>query len=141
MNKLTPCFRDRAVLLVPALKLRGYNVQVWETYRSPERVKELAARGTGSAWSVHPYGVAIDIVENDRTPWDPSDPGLWDAITIEAEALGLYRVRRGKTKTLDGPHVQALAPYLDRAVARMHAQLAPGDFDAWVRSRMARIAP
>jgi hypothetical protein len=131
LGELTPCFRQRVEVLLSRLAARGLSVQVWETYRSPARVKLLTARGTGSARSVHPYGVAVDIVERDKTPWHANQPGLWEAIGEEAERLGLVWGGRFRSRS-DRPHVQALETRYDRAVARVPAE----QRDAWVRERM-----
>ena len=140
LDRLVPCFRARVDVLLERLEARGFSVQVWETYRSPARVRMLAAKGTGSARSVHPYGVAVDIVENDKTPWTLAKPGLWEAISEEAAKLGLHRVHRrmpnGK-RVLDGPHVQALAPKYDLKVAKVPEF----ERDAWVRERMLPPKP
>jgi peptidoglycan L-alanyl-D-glutamate endopeptidase CwlK len=131
LGELTPCFRQRAELLLERLARRGYRVQVWETLRTQARVNLLAARGTGSKRSVHRWGAALDIVEEDKTPWVANQPGLWEAIGEEAERLGLVWGGRFSTRS-DRPHVQALDTLYDRQLARVPAE----QRDAWVRERM-----
>lgn len=114
LDALVPSFRARVVKLLARMKARGYDVQVWETYRSPERIALLAARGTGSARSMHAYGVAADIVENDKSPWVANVPGLWQALGEEAEALGL--TWGGRWRRRDFPHVQAIPVAKQNAV-------------------------
>lgn len=129
LDALLPCFRERVDVLLERLRADGWNIQVWETLRSQARVDMLVKRGTGSPNSVHRWGAAIDIVENDRTPWTLNRPGLWAAIAAHAKALGLASVAG------DGPHVQAISSRYDRQLAKILA----AERDAWVRERMAPI--
>ena len=95
----------------------------------------LAANGHGSARSVHPYGVAVDIVEADKTPWTVNQAGLWEAEHEISLALGLVRVHRGGG--WDQPHNQAIAAQYDLLVAKMHGRLSADAFNDWIAARMA----
>ena len=132
LDALVPSFRAKVVTLLARMKARGYDVQVWETFRSKARIALLAARGTGSPRSMHEFGVAADIVENDKTPWVANIPGLWDALGFEAEALGLTWGGRFRNRK-DYPHVQAIPVAKQNAV-----RAARGDAEAI--DRIARMA-
>ena len=108
LDALVPSFRAKVVRVLAAMKRRGYDVQVWETFRSDARIALLAKRGTGSARSMHAYGVAVDIVERDKTPWTANVPGLWQALGEEYEAEGITWGGRFKTRSGDMPHGQAI---------------------------------
>ena len=132
LDALVPSFRAKVVTLLARMKARGYDVWLYETYRSPERIALLAARGTGSPRSMHEFGVAADIVEADKTPWVANVPGLWDALGEEAEALKLTWGGRFRTRK-DYPHVQAISVAKQNAV-----RAARGDPEAI--DRIARMA-
>lgn len=53
----------------------------------------------------HAYGLAVDVVEKDSTPWD-APPDFWLSICLAAEAHGLTSGYRWKGKKQDRPHVQ-----------------------------------
>lgn len=88
----------------------------FETLRTPERQRFLYGFGRDyddgrgkvtnaqtALYSFHGYGLAVDIVEKDATPWD-APIGFWNAIGEAAEKHGL--TWGGRWRTPDLPHVQ-----------------------------------
>jgi len=63
----------------------------------------IVTRATSALYSWHGFGLALDIVEKDATPWvAPST--FWNAIGDAAEKFGL--VWAGRWHATDLPHVQ-----------------------------------
>jgi hypothetical protein len=115
LDMLVPAFRVRVEAVIADMQAQGFDAKVFETWRSPERVQLLLARGTGSARSFHPLGCAADII-SDQYMWfagkhaTKAPRGLgarfWAALELAAESRGLTH-GAGKTR-VDLPHVQAL---------------------------------
>ena len=121
---LLPGFRERVMVLLEAMRWRGWNPMLYETRRSPERAAMLAKRGTGSASSMHCLDAAADIVDADRDNVDRvtseslwhAPPQFWADLEDIAESLGLVRLYKrgvthdatdGNAESWDMPHVQA----------------------------------
>lgn len=100
---LLPAFADKVELLFQALRSRGFDPCLHEGFRTPQRAKQLAARGTGIEKSLHSYGAAVDIVSCEKL-WD--DPAFFAALGAEAEKLGL--TWGGRFSRVDSTHVQAV---------------------------------
>lgn len=94
----------------------GPSEMVFETLRTPERQAFLYGFGRDyddgrgivtnaqtSLYSFHGFGLAVDIVEKDGTPWD-APPGFWENIGRVAKKHGLSW--GGDWKKPDRPHVQ-----------------------------------
>lgn len=88
----------------------------FETLRTAERQRFLYGFGRdyddgrgrvtnarSALYSWHGYGLAIDVVEKDGTPWDAPE-SFWFALGLAAERHGL--VWGGRWKRPDRPHVQ-----------------------------------
>jgi hypothetical protein len=105
LRLLTP-FADKVEALFATLRGRGFSPFCWETYRTHERAMELTKKGTGILQSMHCYGIAVDVVDSDDTPWK-APPEFWEALRTEAEGLGLTTLYR-KGRPFDRPHVQAI---------------------------------
>lgn len=121
LDSVNPRFAAKVRVLLARMGQRGFSAKILETHRSEERAAQLEAKGTGKARSMHARRVAVDIGENDATPWVAA-PGFWEALHEEALAVGLYRVkRREKDGVLrwDLPHVQALPGSMDAKVWAM----------------------
>lgn len=103
---LLPAFAAKVETLFQRLRKQGHFPMLWEAYRSRERAQILSDRGTGIINSMHCYGAAVDILDEDGM-WTASHE-FWDAIGDEAEALGLTVLYR-KGRRRDRPHVQAVA--------------------------------
>lgn len=103
---LLPAFAAKVETLFQRLRKQGHDPLLWEAYRSPERAQRLSDKGTGIKNSLHCYGAAVDIVDEDDM-WSASAE-FWDAIGDEAEALGLVVLYRNGRRR-DRPHVQAIA--------------------------------
>lgn len=112
---LAPGFRERVERMLRDLE-GGLPEWPFETLRTAERQAFLygfgrtyddgrgpvtKARTHLTTW--HGYGLAIDVVEKDATPWD-APPTFWNAIGAAAERHGL--VWGGRWKRADLPHVQ-----------------------------------
>ncbi len=104
LAELIPAFRERVIEVVVELEGLGFDPLVWETWRSPERVKLLVARGTGSRKSFHPLRCAVDIISRSKM-WSPG-PAFWAAYERACERHGLTH-GAGRTR-VDLPHSQAL---------------------------------
>lgn len=104
LYKLDPIFRDRVEKLLSRLRARGHDAVLHEGWRSFERAKLLADKGTGVVKSMHCYGLAADIISSMHR-WSP-DPKFWLALGAHARLLGL--VWGGDFKKVDKPHVQAV---------------------------------
>lgn len=111
LGKLHPAFRERVELLLRAMRARGFDPIVWETFRTRERVAYLIASGKRAVYdSMHCYGLAVDVV-SDAKLWSPG-PAFWQALGQEARALGLvhggdFKNAKGEPNP-DNPHVQAV---------------------------------
>lgn len=94
----------------------GLNEMVFETLRTPERQAFLYGFGRSyddgrgkvtnaktSLYSWHGFGLAVDVVEKDGTPWD-APVEFWAGIGKAAARAGL--VWGGKWTRPDLPHVQ-----------------------------------
>lgn len=107
-KKLLPGFAKKLEVLFQRMRARGFQPVLFEGYRTAERAKALAAKGTGIAASLHILGAAADIVDRSTYPdyWKGA-PGFWTALRDEAEAIGLVSGARFSKPDID--HVQAIA--------------------------------
>lgn len=105
-RNLLPPFAAKVELLFQRLRAQGLEPMLWEGFRTFQRAEKLAAKGTGIVKSMHCYGAAVDIVDEDDLWGGPRD--LWEAIGREAEDLGLTVLYRNGRR-VDLPHVQAVA--------------------------------
>lgn len=116
LSVLAPRFKAAVDLILADVKGKGFNVMVFESLRTNERQKFLYGFGreyddgrgpvtkaatAEKGW--HLYGLAVDIVENDASPWTASQ-ALWQAIGHAAEAHGC--TWGGRWHVVDLPHVQ-----------------------------------
>ena len=114
LDKCAPVFANavRAMLA----DLSGLNAMAFETLRTPERQaflygfgrsyddgrgKVTNARTNLNSW--HGFGLAVDVVEKDNTPW-AVPVGFWNKIGDAAKKHGLSW--GGKWAKPDLPHVQ-----------------------------------
>lgn len=111
-KKLLPPFGKKLNILFNAMRARGFKPMLWEGRRSLQRATEL-----GFSKSLHPLGIAVDIVDGSTTnPWK-AKPGFWKALGEESAKLGL--TWGGDWKKRDMPHVQAIAVRDQAAFRRM----------------------
>lgn len=133
VNALAPKMQDAVLAIVKEMADAGHNAKVFETLRTEERQAFLYGfgrtyddgRGTVTkvedAWKGwHAFGLAVDIVQNDKSPWD-APQSFWQALGKLAEKHNL--TWGGRWKFLDLPHSQwGGAPTsptaLDRALAK-----------------------
>ena len=115
LNACAPKFADAVREMLTSLE-GGRKEYPFETLRTEARQAFLYGFGreyddgrgkvTGAETALlswHGFGLAVDIVEKDNTPWD-APAGFWESIGISAEARGL--VWGGRWKKPDRPHVQ-----------------------------------
>ena len=128
---LAPKMQVAVAAILAGMTKAGFNAKAFETMRSDERQKFLFGfgrtydDGRGTVTKVsdarkgwHRFSLAVDIVENDKSPWD-APQAFWQTLGKLAEANGL--TWGGRWKFLDLPHCQwAGAPIsptdLDRAL-------------------------
>ena len=116
VNVLAPKMQTAVLAIVKEMADAGHNAKVFETLRTAERQKFLHGfgrlyddgRGTvtkvADVWKGwHAYGLAVDIVQHDATPWD-APQAFWQTLGKSAEAHGLRW--GGRWKFLDLPHSQ-----------------------------------
>lgn len=112
LDSLAPRFRAKVELIL----LEIGHERVFETVRTSERQAYLYGFGreyddgrgpvTKAATAVkgwHLYGCAVDIVEDDATPWTAPN-SFWQTLGLAAEKHGC--VWGGRWKIVDLPHVQ-----------------------------------
>lgn len=109
---LEPAVERRVNQLIQEMKDRGYDVMVFEGYRSPERQNKLYAQGrtqpgaivtnARAGESFHNYGVAVDIVFKGDSPWSPKHP--WELLGQVGKSLGF--TWGGDWKFKDLPHFE-----------------------------------
>lgn len=100
---LLPGFADKVELLFQEMRVWGYDPILWEGRRSFERAESLERKGTGIAKSMHCYGAAVDILDEDEM-WGAPD-SFWRALRGVAAQMGLYTIG-----LRDRAHVQGVHP-------------------------------
>lgn len=113
---LAPRFRAAIEAVVRDMRVAGYRPRVFETLRSDARQAYLYGFGreyddgrgpvtkapdTSRSW--HGYGLAVDVVEDDATPW-VAPQAFWQALGASAERHGC--TWGGRWKVVDLPHLQ-----------------------------------
>lgn len=126
LSHLHPAFRNKIIVLIATLHAQGIEVEVRETYRTPERQNRLRRKGKSmvrAGRSKHQYGMAVDIVpvrKNGSFDW--SNKKKWGKIGRAGEALGLTWGGRWK-KLYDPGHFELDYP-IDSLIAG-HWPVAP----------------
>ena len=94
LQSLHPYFRDKVIELIRLCRLKGIDVAIVETYRTPTKQNEYKSMGrrytrSRGGYSNHQYGLAVDIVPvMDSLPqWH--NIKLWKKIGPIGERLGL----------------------------------------------------
>lgn len=113
---LAPKMQTAVAAILADMTAAGFKAKAFETLRTPERQSFLYGfgrkyddgRGTvtkvADVWrGWHAYGLAVDIVEHDATPWD-APQAFWQTLGKCAEKHGLRW--GGRWKFLDLPHSQ-----------------------------------
>lgn len=113
---LAPKMQVAVAAILAGMQKAGFNAKAFETMRSAERQSFLFGfgrtydDGRGTVTKVsdvrkgwHAHSLAVDIVENDKSPWD-APQAFWQALGKLAEANGL--TWGGRWKFLDLPHCQ-----------------------------------
>lgn len=94
LQSLHPYFRDKVLELIRQSKLKGIELAIVETYRTPTKQNEYKAKGrkytrVGPGQSKHQYGLAVDVVPviNGKPQW--RNIALWRKIGPIGERLGM----------------------------------------------------
>lgn len=116
VSALAPKMQEAVERIVKGMADAGHKAKVFETLRTEERQAFLYGfgrsydDGRGTVTKVqdakrgwHFFGLAVDIVESDATPWNASQ-SFWQTLGKLAEANGL--TWGGRWKFLDLPHSQ-----------------------------------
>lgn len=116
LSVLAPKFRAAVEATVTAMRAKGHKVRVFETRRTPERQafiygfgreyddgRGIVTKVRDSLASWHGYGLAADIVEDDKDPWT-APQAFWNDLGECARANGL--TWGGDWEWKDLPHVQ-----------------------------------
>lgn len=116
VTALAPKMQVAVEAIVKQMADLGHKAKVFETLRTAERQAFLYGfgrtydDGRGTVTKVqdarkgwHYYGLAVDIVQNDASPWD-APQAFWQTLGKCAEANGL--TWGGRWKFLDLPHSQ-----------------------------------
>lgn len=111
VDLLLPSFAIVVRRLLDAMRDKGFDPVPFDTLRTPKEAAKYAARGVGSANSMHLYGCACDIICGEHG-WDCRAHKclFYGTLGAEAERLSLtwggrFRDRSGRPR-FDGPHVQ-----------------------------------
>lgn len=126
LAKLHPLFLPRVQELIRRVEQDGHDPYVFEAFRTFERARALAQRGTGVVMSMHCYGLAVDVISRDKL-WSPP-AGFWHSLEHHAATLGL--TWGGHFSRPDKPHVQAVPVRLQGRVRRG----TPAELDRVVRA-------
>lgn len=94
LQSLHPYFRDKVLELIRQCKMKGIQLAIVETYRTPAKQSEYKMKGrrytkAGPGQSKHQYGLAVDVVPMiDSVPqW--KSVALWRKIGVIGEKLGM----------------------------------------------------
>lgn len=116
LDVLAPRFRRVVETILQDMKILDWDAVVWESLRTEERQRWLY--GFGRQWddgrgivtkassalrSWHGWGLAVDIVQNDSTPWI-APRKFWQDLGLVAEVHGC--TWGGRWHSLDLPHIQ-----------------------------------
>lgn len=103
--KLLPAFADRLEIVFREMRKLGWKPVLWEGWRSRERALALSKTGKGIKDSMHFYGGAADIIDEDYL-W--SNQRFFDDLAKVVRAAGLYSGADFVNDDPDWPHVQAV---------------------------------
>lgn len=113
---LAPKFRRAVEAICADMTAAGWCCRVFEANRTDDRQRYLygfgreyddgrgpvtKAKDTSRSW--HGYGLAVDVVEDDATPWI-APQAFWQALGAAAERHGC--TWGGRWKLVDLPHIQ-----------------------------------
>lgn len=106
IDLLLPSFAILVRRVLQAMRDKGYEPVPFDTLRTPKEAAKYAARGVGSARSMHIYGAACDVICGVHG-WDCKKHGckFFEAYGDAVESLGL--TWGGRWRKRDLPHMQA----------------------------------
>ena len=123
VNLLEPVTRKLVQIVIDVAKTQGFQLMVFETYRSQDRQTELFNQkaSTLKTVGVHHYGLACDLVKN--VGGEPSWKGDFDFLGKLAHAHGL--IWGGDWGSPGTPHTFIDSDHLQRCtLARQNALFA-----------------
>lgn len=116
LDGLAPKFRKSVEAILTEMRAAGFKCRVFESLRTNERQAFLYGfgreydDGRGPVTKVptadrgwHFYGLAVDIVEDDATPWNASQL-FWQTLGLTAEEHNC--TWGGRWQMVDLPHIQ-----------------------------------
>lgn len=117
LDDLSPAVRDAFADMLRAARRAGFEVQVIETYRSPERAAFLFWAGRGRTMTVtsrHTDGRAVDIVVGGQSPRHFHATADWIRFRrwVLAYGRGRFRLIGTPDDTWDWPHIELASPDL-----------------------------
>jgi hypothetical protein len=104
---LLPAFRVVAKMLLQRMTAWGFKPTPFDTVRTAAEAAKNAAKGTGSANSMHRWGCAMDVICDDHG-WSCAVTKCEFYTFLGREAKDLKLVWGGDWARRDYPHVQAI---------------------------------
>lgn len=116
LDGLAPRFRTAVLAVLADMAAAGYHARIFESLRTNERQAWLYGFGrdyddgrgpvtkaptADAGW--HYYGLAVDVVEADATPWT-APQSFWQTLGASGKAHGC--AWGGTWKVMDLPHLQ-----------------------------------
>lgn len=114
IDLLLPSFAILVRRVLQAMRDKGYDPVPFDTLRTQKEADKFAARGVGSARSMHLYGAACDVICGAHG-WDCGRHRckFFETYGDVVESLGLTwggnfdRDRKRRDRKYDAPHMQA----------------------------------
>jgi hypothetical protein len=103
INLLLPAFRNKVLLLIDAMKQKGFDPVLHDTGRTQLEALTYAEKGVGVKNSLHLFGAATDIISASKG-W--KNPKFFQALEQEANKLNLTSGNTFRRK--DPNHIQAI---------------------------------
>jgi hypothetical protein len=94
VKSLHPYFRDKVLELMRQCRLKGIELAIVESYRTPTKQNEYKSMGrrytrTRGGYSNHQYGLAVDVVPMIDSVAQWHNIALWKKVGVVGERLGL----------------------------------------------------
>jgi hypothetical protein len=144
---LLPAFEWRLQELISDARQEGHNLHIFETWRTPERQRQLLLRRpkatSADAWgSGHQFLGSADVVkqtENGRWTWDDKT-FYFRKLPELVERHGLEQLRRADGKLIESVHVQ-LMPCPHNVDDALHLLQEGKATPEWCRATLERFCP
>lgn len=105
IDLLLPEFKNKILLLLQAMKARGFDPILHDTGRTLNEAATYAEKGVGIKNSLHLVGAATDIISASKG-W--SNPRFFTALFEESKKLNLTSGMTFSGKKKDPNHIQAI---------------------------------